>query len=233
MLSQAEAFAGRIFKDVGIETDWMPVSDSAKLDPSILTVQIFEARSKRADTRDAFGAAFITGTAQTSFLADVFFANIEEAATTRKEATVLLAHIMAHELGHLLLGAAHMPGTIMAESLSIRDVRRMLAGQVRFNQRQAERLCLTVSLRQHLAGRPAAQHYELARPGPMLCRTWRLEQQQPTTGSHFMPLRMSALALRMALGAEGRDLLRMVMRCRSPWQGSQRERQSGQEQRGS
>jgi len=150
MLSQAETFARRIFEDAGIETDWITANDPGKLDPSMLTVQIFEARSKRADTKDAFGAAFITRKKQASFLADVFFRNIEEEATTRKEAAVLLALVMAHEVGHLLLGAAHRPGTIMTESLSIRDVPLMLAGRVRFNPAQSERLCLAVSLRQRM-----------------------------------------------------------------------------------
>jgi hypothetical protein len=150
MLSQAEAVARRIFQDAGIETEWIVAGDPGKPDSSTLTVQIFAARSWRAGMKDAFGAALIAGPESASFLADVFFGNIEEAATTRKEAAVLLGHVMAHELGHLLLGAAHTPGTIMSESLGSRDFPLMKAGRVRFNQRQAGRLRVAVALREQI-----------------------------------------------------------------------------------
>lgn len=150
MLSQAEAVARRIFQDAGIETEWVTASDPGKLDPSTLTVQIFGGRAKRSGMKDAFGTAFTGGTESTSFLADVFFGNIEETATTRKEAAVLLGCVMAHEIGHLLLGVAHTPDTIMAESLGRRDMLLMEAGRVRFNARQAERLRAAAALRQRV-----------------------------------------------------------------------------------
>jgi hypothetical protein len=145
ILSQAEAVARRIFQDAGIETEWNTAGDPRNLNPSTLTVQIFAGRAKRSGMKDAFGIAFTGGRESASFLADVFFGNIEEAATTRKEAAVLLGHVMAHEVGHLLLGAAHTRETIMAENLGRRDILRMEAGRVRFSQRQAERLRAALS----------------------------------------------------------------------------------------
>ena len=65
---------------------------------------------------------------------------------SRAEAAVLLGHVMTHEVGHLLLGAAHTPETIMAEGLGSRDFPLMKAGRVRFNQRQAERLRSAVAV---------------------------------------------------------------------------------------
>jgi hypothetical protein len=57
---------------------------------------------------------------------------------------------MAHEVGHLLLGAAHTPKTIMAEGLGSRDFPLMKAGRVRFNQRQAERLRSAVAVHERV-----------------------------------------------------------------------------------
>ena len=149
-ISQAEAIARRIFQDAGVEIDWMIAGDLDTLDRSTLTVQIFGARSKRTGLKDAFGVALIPGTESVSFLADVFFGNIEEEATTRKDAAMLLGHVMAHEVGHLLLGAAHTPKTIMAEGLGSREFPLMKAGRLRFSRLQADRLRAAVAVRQRI-----------------------------------------------------------------------------------
>jgi hypothetical protein len=149
MLLQAEAIACEVFRDAGIETVWFTASDAfhpGAPEPSRLTMQIFPGRSKRGDVRDAFGIA-MTGDASTpSWLADVFWGNIEEVATTLTEETVLLGYVMAHEAGHLL-GEQHTPSTIMAESWNASDISRMKAGRVRFSATQVGRLRAAVSLR--------------------------------------------------------------------------------------
>jgi len=148
MLSQAGAVARRIFQEAGIETEWVAAANPSQLDPLTLTVQIFEGRSRRLEIQDAFGVAMIAGKPAPSFLADVFLGNIEETANTSKDTGVLLGHVMAHEVGHLLLGGAHTPKTVMAANLGSRDLPQMKAGRVRFSQRQAERLRAAVALRQ-------------------------------------------------------------------------------------
>jgi hypothetical protein len=150
ILAPAEAVAQQIFQDAGIETEWITANDPGTLDPSTLTVQIFGGRARRSSMQDAFGIAFTAERESASFLANVFFGNIEETATTRKEAAVLLGHVMAHEVGHLLLGQAHTRETIMAETLGRRDILDMQAGRLRFNRRQSERLRAAVALRQRV-----------------------------------------------------------------------------------
>ncbi len=147
ILFQAAAQAKRIFHDAGIETEWPLASDPHKLDPAILTVQIFAGRSKRSDAKEVLGVAMMdTGTVP--FLADIFFGTIEEAATTRKDQAILLGHVMVHEVGHLLLGAEHAEGTIMAPGLGSRDLPAMEAGRMSFTRRQSERLREAVARRQ-------------------------------------------------------------------------------------
>jgi len=147
LLFQAEAIARRIFQDAGVDTEWTSGGDARKLNPSILTVQILPGRSQRYDLKDAFGIAMMDQKAA-PFLVDVFFGTIEEKATTRNETGLILGHVMAHEVGHLLLGAEHTPETIMAGELSSRDLPGMKAGRLRFSKRQSERLRMTVALRQ-------------------------------------------------------------------------------------
>jgi hypothetical protein len=149
VLFQAEALARRIFQDAGIETEWIAVDEHSKLDPSTLTVQIFAGRSGRSDMKDAFGIALIGEKESPSFLADVFFGNIEEAATSRKEAAILLGHVLAHEVGHLLLGAGHVSGTVMAGDLGGRHA-AMEAGRLRFSQSLAGRLRAAVARRRKM-----------------------------------------------------------------------------------
>jgi hypothetical protein len=147
VLFQAEAVARRIFQDAGVDTEWSSGSDDRRLNPSMLTVQIFPGHSKHDDLKDAFGSAMLDKK-DPPFLADVFFGTIEGKASTRNEEALILGHVMAHEVGHLLLGAKHTPDTIMAGELSGRDLPLMRAGRLQFSKSQSERLRLAVAFRQ-------------------------------------------------------------------------------------
>jgi hypothetical protein len=149
-LFRAAATARRIFRDANIETEWIVAGDARKLDPAILTVQIFGGHSKRSEVKDAFGIAMF-GKDKVPFLADVFFGTIEEVANTRKDQAILLGHVMAHEVGHLLLGTEHTAGTIMAAGLGSRDLPDMEAGRLQFSRHDSERLSLAVARRQSVA----------------------------------------------------------------------------------
>jgi len=151
ILFRAVATARRIFLDAKIETEWTITGEVRKLDPSTLTVQIFAGHSKRSDVKDAFGSAMFARD-QVAFLADVFFGTVEEVATTQKDQAILLGHVMAHEVGHLLLGTEHTSGTIMTAGLGSRDLPDMEFGRLQFSRRQSERLRVAVGLRQPVAG---------------------------------------------------------------------------------
>jgi hypothetical protein len=147
ILFRAAAEARRIFQDAGVDTEWVTAADPRRLDPSILTVQLFGGHSRRSEAKDAFGMAILTKE-KLPFLADIFFGTIEDVASTRTEEAILLGHVMAHEVGHLLLGTEHTSGTIMSAGLGSRDLPDMEAGRLRFSRRQSERLRAAVALRQ-------------------------------------------------------------------------------------
>jgi hypothetical protein len=150
MLLQAEAIAGKIFRDAGVGTAWFTATDPSRPgrpELSRLTLQIFPGRSQRSDVKDAFGIAMTDEkNPTTSWLADVFWGTIEELVTTRTDETVLLGYVMAHEAGHLL-GETHAPNTIMADGWNAHDIPRMVGGRVRFSATQAGRLRAAVALR--------------------------------------------------------------------------------------
>jgi hypothetical protein len=144
LLSQAEAVAGRVFSQAGVETAWLTAD---KPEPDKITVQINPGHSHRSDRKDAFGIAMTDTDPSRSFLADVFLGNIEELATTRTDEAFLLGYVIAHEVGHLL-GLRHAPQTVMADGWNARDIPRMQAGRVRFSLSQAEWIRATVLMRQ-------------------------------------------------------------------------------------
>ena len=149
MLTAAEAIARKAFQDAGLETFWLTADDPAhpgKVGPAKLRLLVYPGHPKRNDITDAFGVAMTVADQTASSLADVFFGNIEEVATTRTDETLLLGYVMAHEVGHLL-GMGHVPDTVMADGWTAHDIPRMQAGRVRFSRSQAERLRAAVALR--------------------------------------------------------------------------------------
>jgi hypothetical protein len=72
-------------------------------------------------------------------LADVFYGQIEDRAWTRLDVSMLLANVMAHEVGHLL-GAKHSTDGIMCGQWVKLQLQRARAGQLSFSAGEAQRL---------------------------------------------------------------------------------------------
>lgn len=121
-LAQAEQEAVRIFHQAAIETIWVECQISiAATDPLChiapdakhLVMRIVPKASSAADS--IFGMAFLSETDGRGVYSDVFFDSVERlhqecgASVSR-----VLGHVMAHEVGHLLLGTkAHASIGIM------------------------------------------------------------------------------------------------------------------------
>jgi hypothetical protein len=119
-LAQAEQEAVRIFRQAGVETVWVqckpspsPSDRRCQIPPGqkFLVLRIVPKALKAADS--IFGMAFLSEGRGT--YSDVFYDSVEKlhqecgASVPR-----VLGHVMAHELGHLLLGSnAHAEIGIM------------------------------------------------------------------------------------------------------------------------
>ena len=117
-LREAEDQASLIFRKAGVEIEWAdcPLNDEdpslypkcpAVLDATQLFLRIFP---NTATKMDVGGEAFVAAR-----IANIFWNRVEEQAQRLNvPARRFLAHTVAHELGHLLLGSnSHSPTGIM------------------------------------------------------------------------------------------------------------------------
>jgi hypothetical protein len=97
-------------------TETPPDSCSETLRPTEVVVRIIDAPAFNAALNpDAFGLTYVVQETDRGWLATVFADRIERAAARAGVATgTLLGRVMAHELGHLLLGSGyHGPAGLM------------------------------------------------------------------------------------------------------------------------
>jgi hypothetical protein len=92
------------------------------------------------------------GYAEGSAWANVFYGRIQDFALgengNNREVPVIMGHVIAHEIGHLLLGSAsHSPDGIMCAKWDPSTVRRALTGRLLFSSAQSDRIRDEVSKR--------------------------------------------------------------------------------------
>ena len=136
----AEAQASKIFEKAGVTIEWreLPRSQSANVDLPVVAEPIVNLLPDSMipplrPSPDAFGKAL-------GLQAYVFAGRIRQAT----EAALIsfpktLGHIMAHELGHVLLDEkSHAFGSIMSPSLGVEEFRQMNMGTLLFTPAQAK-----------------------------------------------------------------------------------------------
>ena len=136
VVDEAEKITARIYLDIGIRLIWKdrnaPISGGKQLfiriGPHALNLP-----------GDDFGIAFV-GTDGRGVQGDVFYSGI---ASLSRDSSLgpaeVMGHVMAHELGHLLLGLnSHSRLGIMQAHWSQAQLRKMSMGFLRFEKNQAE-----------------------------------------------------------------------------------------------
>jgi hypothetical protein len=142
-LAAAEAYATRIYRAAGIETIWATTpwrrseAGSLHLRVVILSADMTASKCKRAQFGPAVMGTAIDGIGDgAGRIAYIFASRIAEAAG--KSAAPFergLGHVMAHEVGHLLLGShSHSPTGLMAPDWNPREK------NVRLTSAQAQRI---------------------------------------------------------------------------------------------
>jgi len=144
-LAQAEQEASRIFRQAGIEIVWVQCKPSSSpTDPrcafppasKLLAMRIVLKALNAADS--IFGMAFLSQEGQGAY-GDVFYKSVE---TLHQQCNAsvprVLGHVMAHELGHLLLGSnAHTEIGIMRPHWFSEQLRAVERGTLFFSPEQA------------------------------------------------------------------------------------------------
>ncbi len=174
LLVRAEREAAAIFRQAGVETIWVdcPLSES-ELDrfPScqgpmgraefVLRIRSSAMTPKAAAHDDALGSALACPPDRIGCSAEVFYQRVAHWATGGDiSAYQLLGHIMAHEIGHLLLGPnSHSRDGIMRPQWNPSDLRAVARAPLRFTPEQAAHLRAAVLTRTPWSevGQPSTQ----------------------------------------------------------------------------
>jgi len=152
-LSAAEQDATRVFHQAGVLVDWINCPESAGgnsagacSDPIHADLIVHLVTHSRTLSGEFFGVAFPTHDG--GVYADVFFDAIQQLEEKTKVASLasILGNVMAHEVGHLLLGAnSHCEQGIMQAHWQSGQLHQMARGQLRFTKEQAVKIQSRVS----------------------------------------------------------------------------------------
>jgi hypothetical protein len=153
ILYQGETEAGRILGAAGIQIQWMNCSgDTGVVEEACRVVArgdqlvLHIVPTGKTSTDSVFGMAFLAQDGSGKYC-DVFFDRVEEAHRRYgADRSQLLGTVVAHELGHLLLGShAHSRDGIMAPVWEEESLRNMGMGHLLFTREQSSLMKMRVS----------------------------------------------------------------------------------------
>ena len=171
-LTRAEQETARIYGRFGVEIEWrncpLTVEELAQnttcnlpAAPTRFTLRLLsnEMAQRFLVDDDIYGFALLPVKGRFGVLANVFADRTQEMAVDEELHRVILGHVMAHELGHLLLGeAGHPAGAgIMHVPWQKKELEQIKRGVMFFLPEQAERIRAQVLARGLAAGQAAVQ----------------------------------------------------------------------------
>ena len=153
-LEGAERVARQVFQQAGIETMWLhcalnqqEVADNPTCErefgPDSLLIRLLPERMARKLTRGSeLGYAILFEHDSFETEAYAFYDRAKELAETRiASITILLGHVLAHEMGHLLLGVGqHSSRGLMKANWKEKELRLASIGGFVFSPKQARRI---------------------------------------------------------------------------------------------
>lgn len=153
-LTGAELQASRLLQSVGIHTIWINCTDQdiapsacqLAYQPFDLVLRIVPNSAKLSVPDNAFGLALVADVDYSGVYAYVFYDPVRRlAAEHGASRSVILGHVFAHELGHLLLGShSHSRNGLMTADWYGPQLRKAFQGGLRFDKSQAERVLANV-----------------------------------------------------------------------------------------
>jgi hypothetical protein len=147
-LAQAERTARSIFKEAAVNVHWVncdlppvavDIAASCRITEFPKHLQLTIARRSKNLTDSVFGVSYL-GEDGSGCYSSVFFEPAEELhARLYVNLGTLLGHVVAHELGHLLLGTnAHSDTGIMRPHWNERDLANAAKGELVFTRAQSQ-----------------------------------------------------------------------------------------------
>jgi hypothetical protein len=170
-LANTEQEAARIYGKIGVEIQWLDCALSPRqaarfpacqiaTGPTKLAVRILPRsmaeRMRRA--HDCFGFALYPEDPAFATVANVFAHLAEQIADRhRLRPSVILGHIVAHELGHLLLGpGSHSSQGIMRAPWLRKELERVAQGSMTFLPRESQSIQSNVRARMAAEAKPGS-----------------------------------------------------------------------------
>ena len=157
-ITSAEREAGRIFGDAGLNVVWLncPLRQTTvnptdpcqqPLDPSHVIVRLLSDRTRKGLQDSVFGFAILPA------LASVYYESLITLARTYRAEMIdlptILGCVMAHEIGHLLLGSNHSATGIMKAHWGRKQVRELIKGDLLFTSQQSKLIQTEGQTRMH------------------------------------------------------------------------------------
>jgi hypothetical protein len=148
LLAAAEGEAYRIFHQAGVKTVWLNCSPKLeKIQPAgcytvdsshlVLKVLRHAISAQVRDRVDVLGIATLDEKG-VGFYGYVFYDRVQQLAEERKLKHTLLGNVLAHEIGHLMLGStSHSISGIMSGRWSGEGLRRVSEGTMSFTPQES------------------------------------------------------------------------------------------------
>jgi hypothetical protein len=146
-LSWAKESMSRIYGEIGVDITWQDARSEART--GLIVLILPESRSIRESIPQSV-MGYSSGTAdERRRIAYVLYGRMDQFRLEQVPAiqrAILLGHLMAHEVGHLLLPVqSHSPSGIMRARWSRADLELAQQGRLRFTADQAESIRSKVS----------------------------------------------------------------------------------------
>ena len=175
-LAKTKAEAARIYQHIGVEVQWLDCPLSPKEadqfpacqvlpGPTRLAIRILtESMAQRLrQARDCFGFALYPQDGSFATVANAFAHQAEQIASRhRLRQEVMLGHIVAHELGHLLLGVgSHAGSGIMHAPWLPKELESIAQGSMWFSSDESRKI--QVNIRARMASEEKVESTTLGR----------------------------------------------------------------------
>jgi hypothetical protein len=143
-LAAAEKVAAGIFKHAGIRTRWLscPLSCEEPWGPADFAFRInYRAEARKNGVPDAVGYAFPFGEWSYASISYELIQELAKAFSGRPSLAEILGHVMAHEIGHLVLRSErHSQVGIMRAKWNVQDWENAAQGHLNFTPQDADSL---------------------------------------------------------------------------------------------